>query len=636
MKTLFTLLLCLLASPIFAQPPIRWDVSYHFPAYGNVYGEVFTLPHPAGGYLAATTVKTLPQSYCYLLFRVDPAGNLLWHQTYGSTSADYLADFDYDPSTNRYMLSGKSFGGISGQKTVASLGGSDIWVVWVDAAGTLYRQRAYGTANNDDIQYAVPPRVAADRAYVFAGREITYSSYGELLPKLAFFSARSGTGYPLAIDYIPNTTVYDTHGDGLNHNDDQHLYTYTPDVLGDALVSIRNIYDPGSPIRPAHNRPVNEPGSNLMLTKVTRLKTIDNINKYIAIGTPILAGTQQNTAGIIMYNYNTSNSTADWGYPRIQAGGYDYIDRPLNMIPSDGGQDVDGHFLIAGTGSPSGNFHLSKISKTGGFIWDTEYGTGTCTSLVSGSGSSILLGGKRNDAGFRKQLVRLVQLNNWRAYLGTLLARGWFRINRGNYRPIPKLETYLQLNLNLQADNKNLNGKLILEAKDKQAAALYLEVSKFFSSYTDGKWIYLYGQAISKQEEVFTLQLGINPQTQEVELNLWDKAGQAVLLTDEGTKLEDGEIKAKPNNSSYKVAQGKFTEPEFDVTAEGNSIAIAAPEDWGNGFIYSVYTLSGQLIASGISHSQELKLNDQPHGRLLIIRLTNSEGKSLSKKLWLE
>ena len=88
MKTLFTLLLCLLASPVFAQPPVHWDSSYHFPAYGNVYGEVFTLAHPAGGYLAATTIKTLNQSYCYLLFRVDPAGKLLWHQTYGSASTD--------------------------------------------------------------------------------------------------------------------------------------------------------------------------------------------------------------------------------------------------------------------------------------------------------------------------------------------------------------------------------------------------------------------------------------------------------------------------------------------------------------------------------------------------------------------
>lgn len=89
--------------------------------------------------------------YDYWLIRTDSLGNILWDKSYGGTGDDQLWRTKYDPNRNSVLLYGYSNSGISGDKTEASYGLYDIWIVEVDLDGNIIRQKSFGGSQNEQV-----------------------------------------------------------------------------------------------------------------------------------------------------------------------------------------------------------------------------------------------------------------------------------------------------------------------------------------------------------------------------------------------------------------------------------------------------------------------------------------------------
>ncbi|WP_022826226.1 T9SS type A sorting domain-containing protein [Hymenobacter norwichensis] len=106
----------------------------------------------------------------YWLLKVDASGTKQWDRTYGGTEDDMLV-CQQPTADGGYVLGGYSFSGRSGDKTQASRGLVDYWVLQVDASGTLVWDRTVGGAGDDLLMGLQQP---ADGGYVLGG----YSTSG--------------------------------------------------------------------------------------------------------------------------------------------------------------------------------------------------------------------------------------------------------------------------------------------------------------------------------------------------------------------------------------------------------------------------------------------------------------------------
>ncbi|HMX04185.1 MAG TPA: T9SS type A sorting domain-containing protein [Chitinophagales bacterium] len=85
----------------------------------------------------------------YWVVKYDASGNLQWQKTYGGTGYDKLEDI-VQTSDGGYLLGGYSNSPVSGNKTEGLISGSiDIWVIKIDAAGTIVWQNDIGGNQSD-------------------------------------------------------------------------------------------------------------------------------------------------------------------------------------------------------------------------------------------------------------------------------------------------------------------------------------------------------------------------------------------------------------------------------------------------------------------------------------------------------
>lgn len=102
----------------------------------------------------------------YWVVKLDAQGHKQWDRTYGGAGADVLNSLGQTPDGG-YILAGRSDSGISGDKTQASRGGEDFWVIKLDAAGTKQWDRTLG-GNGLEMPNSVWP--CPDGGYVVAGQ----------------------------------------------------------------------------------------------------------------------------------------------------------------------------------------------------------------------------------------------------------------------------------------------------------------------------------------------------------------------------------------------------------------------------------------------------------------------------------
>jgi hypothetical protein len=137
---------------------------------------------PDGGFLLAGSSgsgisgdKTQPNrriagnSKDYWIIKTDANGIKQWDKTIGGTSNDGLTDIDLT-SDGGYILGGFSESAIGFEKSQASKGVQDYWIVKLDAAGNLQWNKTYG-GNDIDLAWAI--KQTTDGGYIIGGYSLS-------------------------------------------------------------------------------------------------------------------------------------------------------------------------------------------------------------------------------------------------------------------------------------------------------------------------------------------------------------------------------------------------------------------------------------------------------------------------------
>ncbi|MGB1003463.1 MAG: T9SS type A sorting domain-containing protein [Salibacteraceae bacterium] len=84
----------------------------------------------------------------YWVLKLDQSGSVVWQFTYGGSDDDKLTDF-IATADGGFLLAGRSESPVSGNKTVGTYGGNDVWVVKIDSNGQVLWQDHFGTTGQE-------------------------------------------------------------------------------------------------------------------------------------------------------------------------------------------------------------------------------------------------------------------------------------------------------------------------------------------------------------------------------------------------------------------------------------------------------------------------------------------------------
>ena len=86
----------------------------------------------------------------YWIVKLDANGKKLWDKTIGGNNRDNLTTM-VTTLDGGYLLGGSSYSGKGGDKSEEKRGGSDYWVVKIDANGQKVWDKTYGDSSNDNL-----------------------------------------------------------------------------------------------------------------------------------------------------------------------------------------------------------------------------------------------------------------------------------------------------------------------------------------------------------------------------------------------------------------------------------------------------------------------------------------------------
>ena len=149
----------------------QWDKRYG----GDSYEELFSLQLTNdGGYILGgwstsgiSGDKTQPSqgSGDYWIVKTDANGEIIWDKRFGGTEDDQLNQI-HQTNDEGYILGGWSYSGLGGDKTQASQGGIDYWIVKIDANGIKQWDARFG-GNSVDILCSL--QQTSDGGYILGG-----------------------------------------------------------------------------------------------------------------------------------------------------------------------------------------------------------------------------------------------------------------------------------------------------------------------------------------------------------------------------------------------------------------------------------------------------------------------------------
>lgn len=135
-----------------------WDKSFGGTGYDHLYKVV---PTADGGYLLgglsdspASGDKTHAAKGAedFWIVKIDGAGNFQWDKAFGGTGLDQLIAMQ-QTADGGYILGGNSDSGISGDKSQASKGLEDFWLVKLDASGNKLWDKTLGGDDSDFLNF---------------------------------------------------------------------------------------------------------------------------------------------------------------------------------------------------------------------------------------------------------------------------------------------------------------------------------------------------------------------------------------------------------------------------------------------------------------------------------------------------
>ena len=88
--------------------------------------------------------------YDYWVVKLDASGNKIWDKTFGGSAFDELYSLQ-QTSDGGYILGGSSDSGVSGDKSQGTKGGKDYWVVKLDANGNKTWDKTFGGSVGDEL-----------------------------------------------------------------------------------------------------------------------------------------------------------------------------------------------------------------------------------------------------------------------------------------------------------------------------------------------------------------------------------------------------------------------------------------------------------------------------------------------------
>ncbi|MBX0332433.1 T9SS type A sorting domain-containing protein [Pontibacter sp. HSC-14F20] len=191
-----TLLLCLASTRQAQGQEIEWDKTI-----GGFDDDALTsLQQTAdggyilGGYSKSDISGDKSESskgfYDYWIVKLDANGNKEWDKTYGGSSSDILITIK-QTQDGGYILGGRSYSDISGDKNGPLRGSEDYWIIKLDATGNKEWDRTFG-GDGQDIFTSI--QQTGDGGYILGG----FSDSGISGDKS---EAQKGSGDELVWDY---------------------------------------------------------------------------------------------------------------------------------------------------------------------------------------------------------------------------------------------------------------------------------------------------------------------------------------------------------------------------------------------------------------------------------------------------
>ncbi|WP_266203368.1 Ig-like domain-containing protein [Pontibacter kalidii] len=171
---LIAVLLYLCVQPLLAQTPVRkvWDKRY-----GGSGNDAVTaiVNDNDGGYIIGGVSNSLESGgdkssgtkgkADFWVVKVNSSGEKVWDRTLGGSGVDFLTSITLTPDGG-FLLGGRSDSGVGGDKTEASRGSNDFWVVKMNAAGEKVWDRTYGGEGDDGVRVIA---TAPDGGYLLSG-----------------------------------------------------------------------------------------------------------------------------------------------------------------------------------------------------------------------------------------------------------------------------------------------------------------------------------------------------------------------------------------------------------------------------------------------------------------------------------
>jgi hypothetical protein len=123
----------------------------------------------------------------YAVVKINSSGVRQWTRMVGSSGQDYLYDIQLASDGSIYLI-GESNGPISGNKSQASFGGIDTWIVKLSASGTFIWDRSFG-GSGADTPMNTRGTVTPDGGLLFVSRSTSGIGGNRTVPKLGFSDA---------------------------------------------------------------------------------------------------------------------------------------------------------------------------------------------------------------------------------------------------------------------------------------------------------------------------------------------------------------------------------------------------------------------------------------------------------------
>ncbi|RDC63726.1 T9SS type A sorting domain-containing protein [Adhaeribacter pallidiroseus] len=176
---------------IFTRASLIFLVSFHFAGssfaqesfskvwdktYGGSKADILQVHQPTkdGGYIlggssdspvSGTKTVDIKGKQDFWIIKIDAAGNKQWDKTFGGSGSDYLQAIQ-QTSDGGFIVGGSSDSPVSGDRTAATAGKQDYWVLKLDASGNKTWDKAYGSTSNDFLKSLAQTK---DGGYILGG-----------------------------------------------------------------------------------------------------------------------------------------------------------------------------------------------------------------------------------------------------------------------------------------------------------------------------------------------------------------------------------------------------------------------------------------------------------------------------------